>query len=46
MKKEDLLALGLTEEQADKVIGMNAQDVNQEKAQTTTAQTALCAFTL
>ena len=41
MKKEDLLALGLTEEQADKVIGMNTQDVNQEKAQTTTAQTAL-----
>ena len=41
MKKEDLLALGLTEEQADRVIGMNTQDVNQEKAQTTTAQTAL-----
>lgn len=41
MKTEELLALGLTEEQAAKVFSMNGQDVEREKAKTTAAKADL-----
>lgn len=41
MKKEELLEIGLTEEQANKVFAMNGQDVEREKAKTTAAKADL-----
>lgn len=41
MKKEELLEIGLTEEQAAKVFAMNGQDVEREKAKTTAAKADL-----
>jgi len=41
MKKEELLEIGLTEEQANKVFALNGQDVEREKAKTTAAKAAL-----
>lgn len=39
MKKEDLIALGLTEEQANAVLAENGKDVNAVRAKLTTAET-------
>lgn len=41
MKKEELLEIGLTEEQANKVFAMNGVDVEREKAKTTQAKADL-----
>lgn len=41
MKKEELLEIGLTEEQANRVFAMNGQDVEREKAKTTQAKADL-----
>jgi len=41
MTREFLKNLGLEDSVIDKILAENTQDVNQEKAQTTTAQTAL-----
>jgi len=41
MKKEELLEIGLTEEQANKIFALNGQDVEREKAKTTAAKAEL-----
>lgn len=41
MKKEELLEIGLTEEQANKVFALNGIDVEREKAKTTQAKADL-----
>lgn len=41
MKKEELLEIGLTEEQADKVFAMNGRDVEKHKKAAETAKTDL-----
>lgn len=41
MKKEELLEIGLTEEQANKVFALNGQDIEREKAKTAAAKTEL-----
>lgn len=41
MKREELKALGLTDEQIDKVMGINGQDIEASKTKLTTATTEL-----
>lgn len=41
MKREDLKAMGLTDEQIDKVMAENGKDVEAQKAKTTAAETSL-----
>lgn len=41
MKKEELLEIGLTEEQANKIFALNGQDVEREKSKTTAAKADL-----
>ena len=38
MKKEELLEIGLTDEQADKVFALNGKDVEQYKSQAVDAK--------
>lgn len=41
MKKDELLEIGLTEEQANKVFALNGQDIEREKAKTAAAKADL-----